>query len=69
MKRKTWAKQSEDRDQAKENKYQRRTLPKADLRQIDGRIFNMGTENSKNLKKKKPEKIRQHVVLFHENGV
>lgn len=68
MKRKTWAKLSEDRDQAKENKYQRRTLPKADLRQIDVRIFNMGTENSKNLKKK-TEKVRQQVVLFLENGV
>lgn len=49
MKRKTRAKLFEDRDQAKENKYQRRTLPKADLRQIDVRIFNMGTENSNNL--------------------
>lgn len=53
MKRKTRAKLFEDRDQAKESKYQRRTLPKADLRQIDVRIFNMGTENSKNLLKKK----------------
>ena len=69
MKRKTWAKLSEDRDQAKENKYQRRTLPKADLRQIDVRIFNMGTENSKNLKKKTWENKTTRVVLFHENGV
>lgn len=35
MKRKTRAKLFDDRDQAKENKYQRRTLPKADLRQLD----------------------------------
>lgn len=49
MKRKTRAKLFDDRDQAKENKYQRRTLPKADLRQLDVRIFNMGTENSKNI--------------------
>ena len=49
MKRKTRAKLFEDRDQAKENKYQRRTLPKANLRQIDVRIFNMGTENNENL--------------------
>ena len=49
MKRKTRAKLFEDRNQAKENKYQLRTLPKADLRQIDVRIFNMGTENSNNL--------------------
>jgi len=49
MKRKTRAKLFEDRDQAKEEKYQRRKLPKDVLRQIDERIFNMGTENSKNL--------------------
>ena len=48
VKRKTKIKLFEDRDQAEENKYQRRTLPKADLRQLDVRIFNM-TENSKNL--------------------
>ena len=49
MKRKTRAELFEDRDQAKEKKYQRETLPKADLRQVDVRIFNMGTENSRNL--------------------
>ena len=56
MKRKTRAELFEDRDQAKEKKYQRETLPKADLRQVDVRIFNMGTENSRNLiSKKNPE--------------
>lgn len=55
MKRKTRAELFEDRDQAKEKKYQRQTLPKADLRQVDVRIFLIWGLKIVGISKKNPE--------------